>query len=123
VTYRLLIPAVLFATAAAAPVGGNSQLSIRVSPANSMAPAHLQVLVRMTPDVENRKLTIVADSGDFYRASEIQLDGDSGPRSVLVAFRELPGGEYHVSAALFNSRGDRRAVAQQQVMVLSMEGR
>jgi hypothetical protein len=34
----------------------------------------------------------------------------------------VPGGEYHVSAALFDSRGDRRAQVQQQVMVLSVGG-
>lgn len=104
---------------ATTPAGSSESLSLQVSPRNSFAPANLQVLVRMAPDAGNRSLTIVADSEEFYRSSEIPLEGESAPRSVLVAFRGMPGGEYHVSATLFDSRGDRRARVQQQVLVLS----
>ena len=104
---------------ATTPAGGSEALSVQVSPRNAFAPANLQVLVRLAPDASNRSLSIVADSEEFFRSSEIPLEGDRAPRSVLVAFRGVPGGEYRVSAALFDSRGDRRALVQQQVMVLS----
>jgi hypothetical protein len=101
------------------PAGSHESLTLQVSPRSSFAPSNLQVLVRLAPDDDNRSITIEADSEEFFRSSQIPLEGRHAPRSVLVAFRALPGGEYRVTASVFGSRGDRRARAQQRVIVLS----
>jgi hypothetical protein len=114
--FMLWLPLLLVVSTSA---GGSAPLRLQVSPRNSFAPSYLQVLVRVEPDEANRSLTIAADSEGYYRSSEIPLEGERGPRSVLLSFREVPEGEYHVSAAVFDSRGSQRARAQQQVVVLS----
>ncbi len=114
--FQLWLPILLIASTSA---GGSEALSLRASPRSSFAPSNLQILVRLAPDDGNRSLTIEANSDDFYRMSEIPLEGGRAPRSVLVAFRALPGGSYQVTASLFGSRGERRAQVQQEIIVLS----
>src|SRR5262245_10458074 len=88
--------------AMAMPVGAGERpgLSILVSPAVSFAPANLVVRATIAADSDNRAVEIVAESSDFYRSSEVQLDGDRAPRTTLFEFRSLPSGVYEVKAIL-----------------------
>jgi hypothetical protein len=60
---------------------------------------------------------ILAESSDFYRSSEIQLEGDKAARTTMFEFRSLPPGSYEVRATLFGSSG-KRGVVRQQVNVI-----
>src|SRR5829696_8583084 len=62
------------------PLNAGEQLSIAVSPAQSFAPSNLRVRVRLEPHAQNRRLAVIADSVDFYRSSEVQLDGEQAPK-------------------------------------------
>jgi len=104
------------------PVDGGQPLKLAVTPAQSFAPATVRVRVRIEPSAENRMLAIVADGDDFYRSSEIQLDGDQSPKTVELEFPNLPGGEYEVSALLIDAFGRQRAAAHQPARVISMLG-
>jgi hypothetical protein len=104
------------------PVDGGEPLALAVTPAQSFAPGFVRIRARIEPNAENRLLTIVADGADFYRSSEIQLDGDQAPKAVEVRFADLPGGEYEVYAALTDASGRQRAVARQPARVISMLG-
>jgi hypothetical protein len=81
-------------------VDANDRLALRVSPAVAFAPANLSVLATIEADSANRSIEIVAESAEFYRSSEIQLDGDSAPRTTTFRFRSLPTGEYSVRGIL-----------------------
>lgn len=97
------------------PAHARERVSLRVSPVVAFAPANL--LVRATVDVnaENRSLEIIAESVDFYRSSEITLDGDRAPRVTQLQFKSLPGGAYQVRAVL---RGvERREIATTETEV------
>jgi hypothetical protein len=72
----------------------------------------------MVPSDENRSLEVVAESGEFYRSSEVQLEGATAPAAMSFEFRDLPGGDYHVYGILTDSAGGRRAVAHQTLKVL-----
>jgi len=107
----------------AIPASGGEQLRLAVSPAQSFAPSNLNIRARLVPNAENRALTIVAESEDFYRSSEITLEGDHAPATITFEFRGLPGGEYIVSGVLTDSVGRRRAIAEQHVRVIETAGR
>ena len=62
---------------AAGTTGASEKLSLRVTPNVSSAPSTVMVRAYITPNTENRWLRIEADSGTFYRSSEIQLEGDN----------------------------------------------
>jgi hypothetical protein len=103
-------------------LNARERLSIVVSPRQSFAPASLVVRVRITPDVDNRALEVVAESGDYYRSSRIQLDDDGAPATSLLEFRSLPGGNYDVRAVLIDSTGRQRASAREHVIVIPSGG-
>lgn len=86
---------------------------MRVSPSVAFAPANLAVRATILADIGNRAVEIVAESSDFYRSSEIQLDGDRAPRTAVFEFRSLPPGSYEVKAVLRGIDGERASVRQQ----------
>ncbi len=111
----------LLSLAAALPLGAKEKdpLMLRVSPAVSFAPANLIVRATIENNAANRAVEIVAESEDFYRSSEMQLDGGNAPRTTQFEFRSLPPGTYEVRALLFGSDGDMRAEVRQQVNVIA----
>jgi hypothetical protein len=94
------------------------KLALRVSPAISFAPANLTVRATIEADAGNRAVEIIAESTDFYRSSEIELDGDHGPRTSQFEFRSLPPGTYEVKGILYGSSGTALAEVRQQVDVI-----
>ena len=111
----------ILVAASALPVGAREteRMTIRVSPAVSFAPANLVVRTTIVADSDNRSVEIVAESQDFYRSSEVQLDGDRAPRTTRFEFRSLPSGMYEVRAVLRGSTGEERASVRHQVNVIA----
>jgi hypothetical protein len=101
------------------PIGAGERLTLKVSPAVAFAPANLVVRATILADVDNRAVEIVAESDDFYRSSEIQLEGEKAARTNMFEFRSLPPGTYEVRASLLGSHGETRATIRQQVNVLA----
>ena len=83
---------------------------MRVSPAVAMAPAFLTVRVNVEAAAENRLLQVVAESPDFYRSSEIHLDGAQAAPIAVFEFRNLPSGLYQVTGVLVGVNGPRATV-------------
>jgi hypothetical protein len=100
------------------PLGAGERITMKVSPAVAFAPANLVVRATILADADNRAVEIVAESDDFYRSSEIQLEGDKAARTSMFEFRSLPPGTYEVRASLVGANGERRAMIRQQVNVL-----
>jgi hypothetical protein len=105
--------------AATLPAGAGERMTLKVSPAVCFAPANLIVRTMIEADADNRSIEIVAESSDFYRSSQIQLDGDRAPRTSIFEFRSLPPGTYDVTARLFGTGGSERAEVHQQVNVIA----
>jgi hypothetical protein len=110
-----------FIALVALPVHAGEQLNIAVSPAHSFAPALLSVRVRIEPSVENQSLEVIADSGSFYRSSEIQLEGDRSPATINLELRSVPEGDYRVVGILRDRAGRERSMVFQDVRVIGSE--
>jgi len=104
------------------PVDGEGPLRVAVTPIHSFAPATVTIRARIEPSADNRTLAIVADGDDFYRSSEIQLDGVHAPKIVDLRFSNLPGGDYQFSAVLADGAGRQRAIVRQSVNVIAIAG-
>lgn len=100
------------------PLGAGERITLKVSPAVAFAPANLVVRATILADADNRAVEIVAESDDFYRSSEIQLEGEKAARTSVFEFRSLPPGTYDVRASLLGTNGQKRAMIRQQVNVL-----
>jgi hypothetical protein len=101
------------------PTGAGERISLKVSPAVSFAPANLVVRAMIEADPENRSISIIAESDDFYRSSAIQLDGDKAPRTTTFEFRHLPSGSYEVRARLLGADGQERGYVRRSINVIS----
>jgi hypothetical protein len=104
---------------AALPVEAGERLTIRVSPAMSFAPAHLVVRAAIKADKDNRSLEVIAESSDFYRSSEVTLEGQHAPHVSVFEFRSLPSGDYEVRAVLRGAGNETRAVTRESVRVIT----
>jgi hypothetical protein len=122
---RLLISGV---TAAALLTVGHTQgsasetLQLEVTPTFSTAPARVVVRALVEHSADNRALEIVADSNDFYRRSVVDLDGASAPKVNELQLIDIPGGEYQVTATLYDAHGVRTS-ARRSIVVMSQSGR
>ena len=99
-------------------VGANDRLEMKVSPAVAFAPANLSVQATIEADSGNRSIEIIAESPEFYRSSEIQLDGESAPRTTIFQFRSLPTGEYSVRGVLKGQGGHELAIVVRKVNIV-----
>jgi len=89
-----------------------------VSPLRAFAPTNLTIRLHVEPDAVNRALEVVAESGEYYRSSSIQLDGSDAPRTISFEFRDVPGGNYDILGTLISSVGKARAAVRQHVVVI-----
>ena len=96
---------------------GERPLHVRVSPTMAHAPADLFIYVSVARRAENRLLRVTAESDDFFRSSDTQLDGEYSARVTVVRFRELPPGGYEIKAELIVSSGRTADVAKRTVEV------
>jgi hypothetical protein len=101
------------------PLGAGERITMKVSPAISFAPANLVVRAMIEANAENRAVEIIAESQDFYRSSQIQLEGEKAPRTNTFEFRSLPPGTYEVRANLLGADGQQRAAVRQQINVIA----
>jgi hypothetical protein len=98
--------------------GADEKLMLRVTPNVSSAPSTVVVKATVARNADNRWLRIEADSGAFYRSSDVQLDGDKAPTVTEIRLNNLPGGEYTVIAVLRNNLGEE-TVVRRTALVLS----
>src|SRR4051812_18926293 len=96
-------------TMCAAPLGSSERMTIKVSPPITVAPGFVRIEARVERDANNRGLRIIAESDDFYRSSDIPLDGENGPNIAAVDLRQLPAGVYEVTGILVGTNGQRTA--------------
>jgi hypothetical protein len=121
-------PAILAAAVAAAATSmassgvGASQnrIDVRVSPTVAMAPAYVRALVTIPRDASNRLLRVSLDSGDFYRSSDLPLEGARAAFSHQLSWRSVPSGLYLVTVELYGT-GELKEVVRREIRVVGLE--
>lgn len=106
---RILLVGFAVAVSVSAVVA-NEKLTLRVSREviNTREGVTLRAIV--SPDASNRVIGIQADSGEFFRSTEVELDGERAPRVFELPLHNLPSGEYVVIAVLIDDKGQRTTV-------------
>lgn len=118
-TTRFLSAAVILSgiLAASASTLANEKLKLQVSPNVSSAPGTVVVKAIVEKDADNRWLRIEADSDEFFRSSDIELDGDKAPLVTELRLSNLPSGDYTVMAVLRNSSGQETIVRRTAIVL------
>jgi hypothetical protein len=96
------------------------ELTLRMTPRFVSAPGFLRSLIRVAPNDANRVLRVEIDSEDYYRGSEISLDGASAPTSHFVDWKDVPAGKYDLIVSVLGPSGDARAVRHLNFQVLGI---
>lgn len=91
-------------------------ISLRVYPLISFAPSTLRIEVRVHPEPSDRQIMVVADGENFYRESGWTIDPEHCPKLFSWPLRDLPAGEYVITAAIGDWQ-NARAVDRQTVRV------
>jgi hypothetical protein len=107
---------------ASAPLDGSQPLSVRVTPAMAPEPAAVMVTVLVEADDRNRSLEISASSDDYFRSSQVQLEGRGARRVFDFQFHDIPSGQYEVTGTLTGTDG-RRIEVTRVFVVLSRRAR
>lgn len=102
-------------------ISADEKLTLKVTPNVSSAPGTVVVRATVARNASNRVLHIEADSGSFFRSSQIQLDGDRAPLVTEIRLKNLPSGDYTVVALLQDDAGHQTRV-RQTVVVLAPHG-
>ena len=116
---RILLCGILVLLPVPLGVRTGDRLAMRVSPTVAIAPADLIVRTMVESNAANRSIEIIAESADFYRSSEIPLDGEKAARSAQFAFRSLPSGLYSVRAVLKGANEEPLAQTRREINVVS----
>ena len=102
---------------AALPLDGGEPLTVRVSPTIAHEPAVLRVVAIVEADDRNRSLEVTAQSDGYLRSSQIQLEGHDARRVWDFEFKDVPRGNYEVTATLAGVDGRRAAVTRVAMVV------
>lgn len=113
---RLLFAGCLVLTMATPRAG--ELLAVRATPRVSYAPSNLTIRATIEKSDQHRAIEVLADSVDFMRRSEVQLDGASAPRVTIFEFPNMPKGVYTVVAQLKGAHGEVLARVEEEVRVV-----
>jgi hypothetical protein len=116
ITKTLILGGAILFSAVAAHAG--EPVRVRVPTSALMAPADLRIYIVLERHAENRLLRVSAESSDFFRSSDVQLDGEGSARVTILNFRDLPPGSYDVKAEVIGADGRKRGSAHCWVTIL-----
>ena len=111
-----LIVAAAILVGAAVPSNATDRVAIRLNGYYFFEPATVRLVVTVEPDKANRLLRIQADGDQFFRSTELSLEGLAEKRIHTVEFKNLPAGSYAVRAEVLSASGVR-AMATHALMV------
>ena len=97
-------------------VSANDVVEIRLRGRYYAEPATVRLTIAVEPDAENRSLRVEAESERMFRSSEITLVGAAEKRIHTLEFKNLPAGEYTLSAQVYGDAAVR-GIATQQLTV------
>ena len=82
-------------------------ITVRVTPTFGIEGSPVQAMVRVAPNAENRLLRITVDSENYFRSSDVGLDGDNAAITHYLSMDSLPAGEYAFLAVVYGANKER----------------
>lgn len=89
-----------------------ANLMVRLNPRFGLEGSSVRALIRVERNSSNRLLRIIVDSENYYRSSDIQLDGEYAAASHFMTLKSLPAGTYVLLAVVYSQRGERARVEE-----------
>ncbi len=83
------------------------KLTVRVTPLVRLIRGDARGMAIVPRHADNRLLRVILESEDYYRLSEIQLEGEDAPLTYPLHWRDLPPGSYCVTVQVYGTTGLR----------------
>jgi hypothetical protein len=96
------------------------ELTLRLTPRFVSAPGYLRSLIRVMPNADNRVMRVSIDSGNYYRSSDIQLEGADAAMSHFLDWKQVPAGKYELKVEVIGATGDTRMMRHIDFQVLGL---
>jgi hypothetical protein len=93
------------------------KLDVRVSGSASTAPATLRWTLFVGSHPDNRLLRVSIDGEAMFQSSDIPLEGADSARSHFVSWRDIPAGDYIVTAVLYGPSGPRATLVRRFAVI------
>jgi len=71
-------------------------VEVRLSARFALEQEIVRSLIRVAPHRNNRLLRVEIDSPDFFRSSDVQLEGELAARNHFFSWKSLPRGSYEL---------------------------
>jgi hypothetical protein len=89
------------------PPNDRQKLTVRVTPLVRLIRGDARGMVIVPRHAENRLLRVILESEDYYRLSELPLEGEDAPLTHPLYWRDLPPGSYCVTVQVYGTTGLR----------------
>jgi hypothetical protein len=96
------------------------EIRARLTPVVAHAPATVRLNVRVLPHVENRRLRVTLDSGEYLRSSDLPLEGDQAASMHSFRWPDVPSGKYVVFVEVVRSNGKSRTIQVGSVEIVGL---
>ena|SRR5437867_7484253 len=109
--------------AAATKVDGSpvKRLMVRLNARFGVQGSDMRALVQVEKNSINRLLRIVVDSENYYRSSDVPLDGEQSAVSHFFTLNNLPAGSYAFLAIVYDRSGERSRVEQSFLIISAFD--
>jgi hypothetical protein len=82
-------------------------LELKLTRKYTFSPGYVQSLIKISPHADNRLLRVTLDSANYYRSSDVELEGAGAARSHFFNWTQLPAGHYDIVVTIFGPDGVR----------------
>ena len=82
-------------------------VEVRLSARFALEQEIVRSLIRVAPHRDNRLLRVEIESPDFFRSSDVQLEGELAARNHFFSWKALPPGSYDLIVTVLGSQGPR----------------
>lgn len=82
-------------------VKADQVVRLRVDPMVALAPSDLRMVIYAETNEHNVAIRLICDGSHYYSSSEYPIHPERDPATRTVWYRDLPGGDYTVTAILY----------------------
>ena len=83
------------------------KLTVRVTPLVRFVRGDARGMAIVPRHADNRLLRVILESADYYRLSELPLEGEDAPLTHPLYWQDLPPGSYCVTVQVYGATGLR----------------
>lgn len=96
------------------------EILAQLTPLVAHAPATVRLNVRVLPHVENQRLRVTLDSGEYLRSSDQPLEGDQAASMHSFRWPDVPSGKYVAFVEVVRSNGKSRTIHAGSVEIVGL---